>query len=183
MSTPEHNADQLYHVWINRRQDERRKAGAEWEGSLYEFKSMLNFLSYGHDQIRKAVEGRLPATHRQCSRCEPEPVENNRLMCCLGKDVLTCPILCSLKATIEEERYRVAPYDGEKHYANVDDEQLYRLMARTCAWHIYHEETGIQDGHHFQVDTSEGYLLDKTDRIFWDRVYTSLAGSDPDGAE
>lgn len=180
MSTPKHNADHLYHVWINRRQEERRKFGGELEYSLYEFKSMLDFLDYGHQRIADAYNGNLPKVHKQCSLSAAEEVKENRLVCCLGKDVLTCQLLSSLKETIQSERERVAPYNGEKPYANVDDEQMYRLMARTCAWHIYHESQGIQDGNNFSVDTSEGYLMDKTDRMFWDRVYSSMADSDPD---
>jgi hypothetical protein len=72
------------------------------------------------------------------------------------------------------------PFNGEKFYSDVDDEQLYRLMAKTCAWHIYHEACGIQDGHRLRVDTSEGHLLTVGDRMFWDRVYSSMAGTCPD---
>ncbi len=183
MSTPTSNADHIYHVWINRRQEERRAAGEEWEGSLYEFKDLLHFINYGHTLLEKAFTDKLPTIHQQCSHSSPEKIEGNRLVCCLGQEVTTCPILLSLKGTVEEERGRIAPWNGEAHYANVDDAQLYRLMGNTCAWHIYHEATGIQDGHRFKVDTSEGYLLDKSDRIFWDRVYISMSSSDPDEEE
>ena len=37
-----------------------------WEHSLYEFKSMLGFLSYGAKQIADAFEGKLEQTHQQC---------------------------------------------------------------------------------------------------------------------
>lgn len=171
-----YNADHIWHVWINHRQDERR--GLEWEHSLYEFKSMLQFLTYGRKQIQKAFTGNLPKTHRQCSRCAPEPIPNNHLSCCLGQEVTTCPILTSLKATVEEQRTRITPFDGKAHYANVTDEHLYRLMAQTCAWHIYHEACNIKDERTFYVDTSEGYLMSVSDRMFWDRIYNSLSYQD-----
>jgi len=177
------NADHIWHVWINKRQDERRKGGLGWEHSLYEFKSLLQFLTYGHKQIEDAFTGNLPKAHKQCSHSPVVPVLDNKLYCCLGKEVTTCPILISLKDAVTAERDRVAPYDGSRPYADVDDQQLYRLMAKTCAWHIYHDACSIPDGHHFTCDTSEGYLIDKTDRMFWDRVYESMSASDPDTDE
>jgi len=172
-SNAEHNADHIYHCWINKRQEGKQ---SDWEHSLYEFKDMLQFLQYGHKQIAEAFTGELPTTHKQCSRCESEPIKDNTLTCCLGKNVTTCDILVSLKSTVESERDRVAPYSGEKSYSNVTDEYMYRLMARTCAWHIYKTSCDIKDGHNFKVDTSEGYLLTKGDRMFWDNVYRSMAG-------
>jgi hypothetical protein len=173
----QHNADHIWHVWINHRQDERRKHDPPlpWEHSLYEFKNALNFLEYGHGQLQKAFTGTLRKTHRQCSRCAPEPIPDNKLQCCLGQEVTTCPILLSLKSVVEEQRSWVTPYDGKAHYANVTNEHLYRLMARTCAWHIYHDACGVKDDPAFHVDTSEGYLTDKSDRMFWDNVCKSLS--------
>ena len=54
----------VWHVWINRRQQERGK-DQPWEHSLYEFKSMLEFLSYGAEQIQTA---RLQTTQAGRSR-------------------------------------------------------------------------------------------------------------------
>jgi len=161
--------DHMWHVWINRRQDERRKAGDDvWEHDLYEFKNMLQFLEYGHEVIAKAFEGRLAKTHRQCSRQEPVEIKENTLKCCLeAQDGTTCPILLSLKSVFDEHAQR--PPIGDYSYV-VHVEYLYRTMAKTCAWHIYQNSS--------QCDTSEGYLLDESDRMFWRNVYDSMMGDD-----
>jgi hypothetical protein len=164
MSSDTRDAEHLWHVWINRRQQARGK-DAPWEHNLYEFKNMLQFLSYGAKQIEDAFEGRLPQTHRQCSH---QPVEQlpvlNTLKCSRdGIDVKKCPILQSLAKTFGEQT------------KSLPKTVLYDLMAKTCAWHIYTKATNTPDGHHFAIDTSMGYLLDETDRIFWDRVHTSMA--------
>ncbi len=169
----------IWHVWINRRQQERGK-DQPWEHSLYEFKSMLEFLSYGAKQIQEAFEGKLPQIHQQCSH---QPVEQlkvlNTLKCSReAVDVTKCPILLSLRETFTEELNRILPFNGEKASPKLKPEDVYDLMAKTCAWHIYEEACGVPQGHHFSIDTSMGYLLDETDRIFWDRVHTSLAMSD-----
>lgn len=168
MNKEQRDADHLWHVWINKRQTERDK-DQPWEHSLYEFKNMLEFLTYGASQIAEAFEGRLPQTHRQCSH---QPVEHlkvlNTLKCSRdGIDVTKCPILLSLAATFEERKEKLPKA------------VLYDLMAKTCAWHIYQKAVGIEEGHRFGIDTSMGYLLDETDRMFWDRVHTNLA-SDPE---
>jgi hypothetical protein len=177
----QHDADHVWHVWINDRQ--RGRPSDKWEGSLYEFKDLLKFMRYGHQQIATAFEGRLRKVHRQCSRTAPEVIHENKLKCCLGVEVTHCPILLSLKETVEQQRAIVSPFDGKRPYESLDDQAMYRLMSQTCAWHIYHEACGIQDGHHFHVDTSEGHLMDISDRMYWDRLYQSLGGSDPDESE
>ncbi len=171
--------DHIWHVWINKRQQERNDQ-AKWEHSLYEFKTMLQFLTYGAKQIRTAFEGLLPQTHQQCSH---QPVEQlpvlNTLKCSReGIDVTKCPILLSLRETFEAERTRIYPFNGKAANPDLKPEAVYDLMAKTCAWHIYTEATGTPEGHHFSIDTSMGYLLDETDRIFWDRVHSSMAMSD-----
>lgn len=164
------DADHIWHVWINKRQQEHGKE-QPWEHSLYEFKSMLQFLGYGAKQIQEAFEGKLPQAHQQCSH---QPVEQlpvlNVLKCSReGVDVTQCSILKSL-ADVFEDQTKVMSQPRTV---------LYELMAKTCAWHIYAKAVGIPEGHHFAIDTSMGYLLDETDRIFWDRVHTSMA-MDPD---
>lgn len=170
--------DHIWHVWINKRQNER--GYDKWEHSLYEFKSMLQFLTYGAKQIQTAFENRLPQTHRQCSH---QPVEQlpvlNTLRCSRGGvDVTQCPILLSLRESFEEERTRVYAFNDEPANPDLKSEAVYDLMAKTCAWHIYTEATGTPEGHHFSIDTSMGYLMDETDRIFWDRVHSNMA-ADP----
>jgi hypothetical protein len=33
------------------------------------------------------------------------------------------------------------------------------------------------------IDTSEGHLMDESDRMFWSRVYESMAATDDGGAQ
>lgn len=161
------NADHLWHVWMNRR-NFNRKSESPHEHSLYEFKDMLQFLGYGHEVIAQAFEGRLSKTHRQCSRQAPVEIKENVLKCaCEGVDVTKCPILLSLKQTFD---------DNKMHY-DVPVEHLYRTMAKTCAWHTYKVSCGIEEKG-FRIDTSEGYLLDESDRMFWRNVYDSLSQDD-----
>lgn len=167
--------DHIWHVWINKRQSLRGK-DEPWEHSLYEFKSMLHFLTYGAKQIQSAFEGKLPQTHQQCSH---QPVEQlpvlNVLKCSReSMDVTRCPILSQL-ADVFGNQNAINQNHGLKV---LPKESLYDLMAKTCAWHIYTGAINMQEGHHFSIDTSMGYLLDETDRIFWDRVHSNMAMND-----
>lgn len=171
--------DHIWHVWINKRQSERGKDEPR-EHSLYEFKNMLQFLTYGAQQIKEAFEGKLPQTHRQCSR---QPVEQLKVLNVLkcsreGVDVTKCPILLSLRDSYDAEFQRVYPFNGKKAYPDLSPDEVYGLMAKTCAWHIYEEACGVPKDHHFSIDTSMGYLMDETDRMFWDRVHSSMAMTD-----
>ena len=170
--------DHIWHVWMNQRK--AYSSDDPFERGLYEFKSLVQFLEYGHQQIQRAYEGKLRTTHQQCSRTAPEPIKENRLKCCLnGTDVTECPILLSLKETAEKERQPLTFRDGTKFDRHVSDEEVYRLMARTCAWHIFAKAIGSTSGWH-GIDTTEGYLMDESDRMFWRNVlYESMAASDP----
>lgn len=165
------DADHIWHVWLN----SRNRTADAFDHSMYEFKSMLAFLGYGADQIEEAYTGKLRTTHRQCSRCEPEKIEGNKLSCALGKDVTECEILLSIRDTFNSERDRECGVLG-KHYANVPDREMFRVMANTCAWHMYTDP--VRTGRF--IDTSEGWLTDVSDRMFWSRVYDNMAQSDPD---
>lgn len=157
-------ADHLWHVWMNRRNFDR-PGKSPHEHSLYEFKHMLQFLDYGHVVIGNAFEGKLPKVHQQCSHQAPMEIKENALRCaCEGQDVTKCPILLSVKAVFD---------DNKAHY-DVPVEQLYRTMAKTCAWHTYKVSCGVEEGP-FKIDTSEGYLLDESDRMFWSTVYNNMA--------
>jgi len=173
--------DHIWHIWINRRQQERDK-DAPWEHSLYEFKSMLQFLSYGAKQIKEAFDGKLPQTHQQCSHQPVEQLKVLNVLKCSREaiDVTKCPILLSLQETFNGELDRVYPFNGQKANPNLSPDAVYDLMAKTCAWHIYEQACGISKGHHFSIDTSMGYLMDETDRIFWDRVHDSMADDCPE---
>ena|ERR1700679_3624645 len=171
----------IWHVWFNIRQASERKTDANHhhEHSLYQFKNMLEFLAYGHTQIQKAFENKLPTTHKQCSHSPSIPIINNVLKCSLGADVVTCPILLHLKKTFDEQVGYTIPFNGEKPYGDLPPDTVYGLMAKTCAWHIYKQSTNATE-EWGGVDTSMGYLLDESDRMFWDRVHSSLSMSDPD---
>jgi hypothetical protein len=168
---PKSSADHIYHVWMNSYADKKQS----WPHSLYEFKSIVQFLEYGWKQIEKAYSGELPTVHNQCCHA-PEPIPDNKLMCCLGKDVKSCEILVSIKTTFDEQRQRECGVLG-KFYADVPDEFMYRSMAQTCAWHIFTTVTQAQEDWH-GVDTSEGHLMDKGDRMFWQNVYRSMGEVD-----
>ena len=172
----------IWHVWINKRQDSERQTNLQHqhEHSLYEFKSMLEFLDYGHRVIQDAFEGTLPTIHKQCSHSPELPIVNNVLKCALGEEVVTCPILLQLQGTFKEQVERVYPFNGEKPYGDLPPESVYSLMAKTCAWHIYRESCNVTEGWG-GVDTSEGWLMDTSDRMFWDTVYSHMAAGDPEG--
>jgi hypothetical protein len=166
-------ANHIWHVWLN-----RRNTAGQFDHSMYEFKSMLQFLAYGHEQIEKAFTGNLRTIHRQCSHSLTEKIPCNKLSCAFGTDVTKCEILVSIKTTFQAERERECGKLG-KHYDSVPDSEMYRVMANTCAWHMFTEP--LKNGTF--LDTSEGWLTDVSDRMFWDRVYSSLAARDPDDEE
>ena len=47
--------------------------------------------------------------------------------------------------------------------------------AKVCTWHIFTEKYMRGKEH---LDTSEGYVQDSSDRMFWSRVYANLAMAD-----
>lgn len=150
------DANHAWHVWINRRQDERRKSGEPFEHDLYEWKNALGEMRRLPRLFKALREGTLPKVHRQCSHSAPESITENRLRCCLGEDVSECIILASLRATLTEQRIDAADQD--------------RIQGDTCAWHIYQNSS--------RCDTSEGYITDESDRRFWSNLYESLAAGD-----
>lgn len=170
-SKAKRSAEHIWHVWMNSRNI--------YNDHIHLFKDMLQFLSYGHVKIAEAYDGRLPILHQQCSRQAPVPIKENALRCCLeAMDVTKCPILLSLKAVYDTEKARIYPFNEELANPELQqsDEQLYRLMANTCAWHIF---TEASKSNRF-IDHTEGFLTDEGDRMFWGNVYDSLASGDPD---
>ena len=91
----------------------------------------------------------LPQTHQQCSFQQKEPIQDNHLTCCLGVKCAECPALLAL-----EKMDRVTP------------DQIDEAKAWTCAAHI------VSKG---GDSMREGYLLHVGDRMYWDRVYESMA--------
>src|SRR5579871_7019563 len=103
--------DHVWHVWLNKYNADKRGAGFDkFVHSMYEFKDVLHFLKYGHETIRKALDGKLRQTHQQCSYQPTEQLpEPNVLKCALGVNVVECPILADLRATFESEMNRMLP--------------------------------------------------------------------------
>lgn len=170
------DVEHAFHVWINRRQDARRKLGETWERDLYEFKDMLGELRRLPVLFRRERLGLLPTVHQQCSHSAPETITDNRLVCALGIATAECPILLDLAGEFaEQQRNRLARFQS----TTLQPEHLDELKARVCCWHIY--TSAMRDPDLDHVDTSEGYILDEGDRRFWSTVYESMAaGMDDD---
>lgn len=170
------------HQWINRRQDERRKASEPREATLYEWKDMEAERRRLPLVIRRAFEGTLPVVHQQCSRTEPETIAENHLICALGQDVATCPMLLSLRETfIERIAHEQQWHEKMPHYApGLTDESVYQAMATVCVWHVYTSVFQIAPNRpeSRRIDTSEGYAQDQSDRMFWATVYRNLSETD-----
>lgn len=151
------NMDYVWHLWLNRWSRENGH-----NSSMYKFKQMLNFLKYGWVLLEKAFTGTLPTVHQQCSHSTPEKIVENKLLCVLGKNVCECPFLLSIKATCE----------SQPEHSKVTEQEMYQIMANTCAWHIFTESQKRF------VDTSGGWLTDESDRMYWRNVYENLASAE-----
>lgn len=165
------NIDQAFHVWINERQDERRKAKEPFEKDLYEFKRALAEVDRLPRLLKAARTSTLPTMHQQCSHSAPIPIVENRLVCALGVDVTQCPILASVYASAARERF---PEGHRLAEFNVTPDDADVIAGRVCTWHI------LMESQKRSVDTSEGYLKDESDRMYWSRVYESLSWSEDD---
>ena len=165
------------HQWINRRQDERRKNGEPQESTLYEWKDMEAERERLPGWLQRAFEGNLPTIHQQCSRQPPEPIAENHLICALGQDVTTCPMLLSLRETFDEQRVDERRWHEKNPRFTLDltDESVYQAMATVCTWHIYTSVFQVPPKRESRlIDTSEGYVQDESDRRFWRNTYDSL---------
>lgn len=144
-----------WHVAINQHNDNQRRDGKEWNRWMYEAKSMADEVPRMVMLFKREREGRLSQTHQQCSMQAPVPVPNNHLSCCLGVRCSECPELLAL-----EKIERCTPDDIDA------------AKAWTCAAHI------VSKG---GDPMNEGYILDVSDRMFWDNVHANLAASDGEG--
>lgn len=163
-------ADQSFHIWINKRQEERRQSKGPWEADLYEWMHAEREMRRLPVWLKRARSGALPTAHQQCSHSAPEAIEENHLVCALGQDVTTCPILASLYTSFEQDLAReeaLHQRNGMAKRLHPDDADV--LAARVCCWHIFMEKQ-----RHPHIDTSEGYVQDESDRRFWGNVYRSL---------
>ena len=167
--------DHIWHVWINRRNrldgDNPRQPSVTDPpmGSMYSWKSALQTLTWTPGALKKAFTGALATQHQQCSHCKPVPVENNELRCYLGQDVTKCPILLDLQACFKEQPTCLA---------SVADDDIYEVMGAVCIWHMLAADWA-QDRKDLPppafIDWNESAFQDKSDRMFWENVYTSMA--------
>jgi hypothetical protein len=180
--------DHAFHLWINRRQDDRRKAGEPFEHDLYEWKSMLQEVERLPSWLRRARTNALPTAHQQCSRQAPEGIADNRLICALGMDVTLCPILASLYVTFDQEREHRERLTATWRERGDDEARLARhalsaddadeVAAKVCTWHIFMSKLQRPG-----LDTSEGYVQDESDRRFWKRTYENMSAAIDDGGD
>ena len=167
--------DHIWHVWINRRNrldgDNPRQPSVTDPpmGSMYSWKSALQTLTWAPGALKKAFTGALATQHQQCSHCKPVPVENNELRCYLGQDVTKRPILLDLQACFKEQPTCLA---------SVADDDIYEVMGAVCIWHMLAADWA-QDRKDLPppafIDWNESAFQDKSDRMFWENVYTSMA--------
>lgn len=137
-----------WHVAINKHH--AGKIGTpDWKHWMYEAKALADEVPRMALMIGKERLGELDKSHRQCSMTPDIPMPTNYLKCCLGTKCSECPELLALN-----NMERVTP------------EEIDMAKAWTCAAHIL-SEGGDREG--------EGYLLDVSDRMFWDNVYKSLS--------
>lgn len=169
------NRRHALHVWINRRQDERGR-GQEWEGSLYAWKDMEAERERFPRILKAAFERTLPTVYQYCSQTDPEPIFENRLVCALGQEVTTCPILLSLRATFAEQREQRRRIEERQvnDQSGLTDDSAYQAMATVCTWHIFTTTFAVRLGHP-QHDLSEGWAKDESDRRFWAKTYELMA--------
>lgn len=137
-----------WHVAINKCSSERGHGDV---GFMYEAKSMADEVPRMAYLFSKERAGALAKSMRQCSHSEPVDVPDNHLSCCLGVKCAECPYLLAIDA------------------ADLEDEEKDTAKAWTCAAHI------VSSGGDM---AREGYLLTVDDRMYWDRVYRSLAMDD-----
>lgn len=163
----------LWHWWINSLKPDG-PAGDPHERNLYGFKSMLQALGYFETYLRAAFTDSLRESHQQCLHQQPEPIKDkNCVRCALGKNVVECPILLSLRDSFNENRAR------HEYQARVPESALYELMAKTCGWHLLMSQ--VIDGR--LIDWNEGAMQDESDRMFWTRTYESLASGPEDAPD
>lgn len=140
-----------WHVAINRHHD--GKIGTpDWKRWMYEAMAMADEVPRMALVLGRERRGELTKTHKQCSMTPAVPVPGNHLTCCLGVKCAECPELLAL-----DKMERVTP------------EEIDTAKAWTCAAHIVSEGGDTMN---------EGYLLDVSDRMYWDNVCESLSQGD-----
>jgi hypothetical protein len=136
-----------WHVAVNRFHNAagKRLEHRKW---MYEAKDMMQEVPRLALLFKMERTDALGSIHQQCSHSEPQPVPANHLTCCLGVKCRECPELKGLDAM------------------EAPPEAIDEAKAWTCATHIAFEGGDFMN---------EGYLLTVDDRMFWDRVHSSLS--------
>ena len=150
MDRPERKMQNAWHNALNRFHEKSGPPHGEFRSWMYEAKSMADEVPRIALMHKMEREGKLPDLHQQCSYSPTEPIEDNRLNCCLGVECRTCPELLFLG-------------DG-----NLSPEELDIARAWTCAAHIVSYTKR-------RIDTSEGYLLTRGDQMYCSTVYENLS--------
>jgi hypothetical protein len=145
MKQIEYPASHEWHVSINKHAEVTPRKEMRF---MYEAKSMAFEVPRMAMLFAMEREKKMPDTHRQCSHSTPETIADNHLTCALGKRCSECPHLAALDDT-----------DRSRH------EDIDMMKAWTCAAHIVSEGGD---------NMNEGYLLTTSDRMYWDRLHTSL---------
>ena len=148
----DHRTSQEWHVAINQFHWDGEKHTQPHRGWMYAGKDLADEVPRMVQILRDERTGKLPKLHQQCSHSPTETIPDNHLTCCLGVECRKCPELLAL------EKAKLRP------------EQIDVAKAWTCAAHVMSKRGS--------VDTSEGFLLTVSDRMYWDRVYSSLAMQD-----
>lgn len=154
------NVGQVWHEWLN--------CDKNHDTTRYSFKEMVLELARLPHLFKAHREGKLPKIYKQCSISAPVAIKNDKLTCCLGKDVDECPILKSLGEYFAKRRER---------HNDLTDDDIDGAKAATCCWHIMKES---EMGRNRTFDTSEGYVLTESDRLYWDNVHKNFSEADPD---
>lgn len=151
MKRLEYPMNHEWHVAINRHNNGKIGA-ADWKRWMYEAKAMADEVPRMALVLGMERRGEFTKTHKQCSMTPAVPVQSNYLKCCLGVKCSECPELLAL-----DKMERVTPEDIDT------------AKAWTCAAHIVSEGGDMMN---------EGYLLDVSDRMYWDNVCESLSQGD-----
>jgi len=142
--------DGKWHNILNRFHEKSGPQDGEFRSWMYEAKRMADEVPRITLMFQMEREGQLPELHQQCSHSPTGPIEDNRLICCLGVECRGCPELLSLAE------------------GNLSPGELDLSRAWTCAAHIVSFSKR-------RVDTNEGYVLTRGDQMYWTKGHDSLS--------
>lgn len=154
----DHNLDHAWHVVLN----DFNQSHKPWQYWMYEAKSAADEIVRLPLLFAMERTGKLPAIHHQCSHdVDGQSVADNHLSCALGVACRDCPFLKAL------DNVKATP------------EQIDQIKAWTCVTHILNE----QGKRPHEFDTSEGFVITEDDKLYWQNVYASMSGNDPENDE